>query len=202
MAYGDFTLADLESKFGIRNQRRRLFDTVDLVEPSGKLKAELLEIEEMPIRSEKAKSEWIVVPILKELRHLNDKFFTIYSGENLNSDEARGLKGECDFILARDTGSFDISFPILQIVEAKKNDLEAGVPQCAAQLVGAKVFNEKKGLHLDKVYGCVTTGNDWLFMKLENDLVIDSRVYYLVQISEVLGIFQAIIGYYREVLNN
>jgi hypothetical protein len=197
MAYGDFTLGDLESKFGIANQRRRLFNAIDPVEPSGKLKAELLEIEEMPIRSEKAKSEWIVVPILKELRQRNEKFFTIYSGENLNSDEARGLKGECDFILAKDTGSFDISFPILQIVEAKKNDLEAGVPQCAAQLVGAKVFNEKKGLRLDRLYGCVTTGNDWLFMKLENDLVIDSRVYYLVEITQLLGIFQSIIGYYR-----
>jgi hypothetical protein len=137
--YGDFTLSDLESKFGIRNQRRRLFNAIVPVEPSEKLKAELLEIEEMPIRSEKAKSEWIVVPILKELRQRNDKFFTIYSGENLNSDEARGLKGECDFILARDTGSFDISFPILQIVEAKKNDLEVGVPQCAAQPLGARV---------------------------------------------------------------
>jgi hypothetical protein len=200
MAYGDFTLNDLESRFGIRNQRRRLFDAIDPVEPSGKLKAELLEIEEMPIRSEKAKSEWIVVPILKELRQRNDKFFTIYSGENLNSDEAQGLKGECDFILAKDTGTFDISFPILQIVEAKKNDLEAGVPQCAAQLVGAKVFNEKKGLHLDRIYGCVTTGNDWLFMKLENDLVIDSRVYYLVQINQLLGIFQGIISHYRNEL--
>jgi hypothetical protein len=200
MAYGDFTLSDLASKFGIRNQRRRLFDAITPVEPSEKLKAELLEVEEMPIRSEKAKSEWIVVPILKELRQRNDKFFTIYSGENLNSDEARGLKGECDFILARDTGSFDISFPILQIVEAKKNDLEVGVPQCAAQLLGARVFNEKKGLHLDIIYGCVTTGNDWLFMKLENELVIDSKVYYLVQINELLGIFQDIIGYYRREL--
>jgi hypothetical protein len=198
--YGDFTLSDLESKFGIRNQRRRLFDAIAPVEPGEKLRVELLEIEEMPIRSEKAKSEWIVVPILKELRQRNDKFFTIYSGENLNSDEARGLKGECDFILARDTGSFDISFPILQIVEAKKNDLEVGVPQCTAQLLGARVFNEKKGLHLDTIYGCVTTGNDWLFMKLENDLVIDSRVYYLVQINELLGIFQYIIGYYRREL--
>lgn len=113
MAYGDFTLSDLESRFGIANQRKRLFDAIDPVEPSGRLKAELLEIQEMPIRSEKAKSEWIVVSILKELRQRNDKFFTIYSGENLNSDEARGLKGECDFILAKDTGTLDISFPIL-----------------------------------------------------------------------------------------
>jgi hypothetical protein len=37
-------------------------------------------------------------------------------------------------------------------------------------------------------------------MKLENDLVIDSKVYYLVQINELLGIFQGIIGYYKREL--
>jgi hypothetical protein len=39
-----------------------------------------------------------------------------------------------------------------------------GVPQCAAQLLGAKLYNEKKGVKLDKIYGCVTTGNEWLFL--------------------------------------
>ncbi len=163
---------------------------------------ELKEVEELPIRSEKAKSEWIVVPILKELRKRNDKFFTIYSGDVLIADEEKGLKGECDFILAKDIGTFDINFPIIQIVEAKKNDVELGVPQCAAQLIGAKVYNEKKDVHLDKVYGCVTTGNEWLFMVLEeNFLKINTKVYFLSEIENVLGIFQWIIEYYIKELS-
>ncbi|MGH9838542.1 MAG: hypothetical protein ACREEM_07150 [Blastocatellia bacterium] len=127
----------------------------------------------------------------------NDNYLTIYSGDSLNVDEVRGLKGECDFILARDTGSFEVSYPILQIVEAKKNDIEVGIPQCAAQMLGAKIFNEQNGLNPDAVYGCVTTGDDWLFLKLEHELLIDTRKYYLGNLGELLGVFQDIIDSFR-----
>lgn len=201
MAYSDFTLEKLEQQFGIKNQMIPLFNNIHPLEPSDKLKEALQLARELPIRSEKAKSESIVFPILVELRQKNNKFFTIYSGDNLNADEEKGLKGECDFILTKDTHSFNISCPIIQIVEAKKNDLEIGVPQCAAQLLGAKIFNEKRGVILDTVYGCVTTGDEWLFMKLEQDLIIDTRKYYLNEIGELLATFQAIIHYYQEKLN-
>ena len=201
MAYGDFTLDDLEQKFGVKNLQKRLFTRFEPVEPGDILKKELEDVGRLPIRSEKAKSEWIVVPVLRELRNRNDQFFTIFSGEKLNADEEKGLKGECDFILARDTGTFNINYPIIQIVEAKKNDIELGVPQCAAQLIGAKVFNSKKGVELSKVFGCVTTGNDWLFMVLEDDLIIiDLKIYFLNEIENVLGVFQSIIDYYKNLL--
>jgi len=135
--------------------------------------------------------------IIGTMRHRNNKFFTIYSGDVLIADEEKGLKGECDFILSKDVGTFDINYPIIQIVEAKKNDVELGVPQCAAQLIGAKIYNEKKGVKLDKIYGCVTTGNEWLFMKFEGDCIkINTKVYYLIEIDNILGIFQRIINYY------
>lgn len=202
MAYSDFSLLKLEEKFGVKNKRKRLFKSVEPIEPSDWLKRELQEIEELPIRSEKAKSEWIVVPILKELRNRNEKYFTIYSGDNLIADEENGLKGECDFILAKEVGSFDINLPILQIVEAKKNDIDLGIPQCAAQMVGAKIFNDKRKSHLDIVYGCVTTGDDWIFLKLENELVIDTHKYYYGNIGELLAVFQQIIDYYKQVIPN
>ena len=145
MAYIDFSFDEIESKFGIKNKVKRLFDNLPPLKPSSSLKYALDMAAELPIRSEKAKSESIVFPILVELRHRNQNFFTIYSGDNLNVDNAQGLNGECDFILAKDVGSFSINYPIFQIVEAKKNDIDLGVPQCAAQLVGAKFFNEKKG---------------------------------------------------------
>ena len=200
MAYGDFTLEEIEQKFGIKNRTRRLFEPMLPIEPSEKLKEALQTAAELPVRSEKAKSETIVFPLLIELRNRNNKFFTIYSGENLNADEEKGLRGECDFILSRDIGSFSISYPIIQVVEAKKNDLDIGVPQCAAQLIGARIFNQKKGVALEKLFGCVTTGNEWLFMKLEQDLLIDTRVYYLNEIDELVAVFQSIIDYYKETI--
>lgn len=201
MAYRNFTLSDLREKFSIDNRQLRILQNTVPLQPSSFLEQSLAEVEELPIRSEKAKSEWIVVPILKELRKHNNKFFTIYSGDHLNVDETTGLKGECDFILAKDTGTFDINYPIMQLVEAKKNDLEIGVPQCAAQMVGAHFYNQKKGATVNKIYGCVTTGNEWLFMVLEDGCIkIDTKIYYLNDVAGILGVFQFIIEYYRELL--
>jgi hypothetical protein len=200
MAFTDFTLAALETQFGVKNQVASLFNHIDPVEASNFLIGILNAVKELPTRSEKAKSESFVFPILLELRNRNNNYFTIYSGDTFNGDDAQGLKGECDFILAKDTKSFDINTPIIQIVEAKKNDIDLGVPQCAAQLVGAKLFNEKRGVRIDVIYGTVTTGEDWLFMKLEKHLTIDTRKYYLRELSELLGALQNIINYYKAYL--
>lgn len=198
MAYTDFTLESIEQKFGVKNQQRALFTPLPPLPISADLQKALARARELPIRSEKARSEWIVAPILLELRDLTNRFFTIYSGDILNADDEAGLWGECDFILTKNTGTFDINYPILQIVEAKRNDLEIGIPQCAAQLIGARIFNEKKGVTISVLYGCVTTGDEWVFMRLaDNELVIDTRKYYLVEIGELLALFVDIIDQYR-----
>jgi hypothetical protein len=202
MAYSDFTsLEHLEQRLGIKNRVEKLFDDVHPIEPSAQLSAALQLASDLPLKSEKAKSEWIIVPILTELRLTNHNRITIYSGDMLNADEEKGLKGECDFILAKDIGSFNISYPIIQVLEAKKGDIEAGIPQCAAQLMGARIYNEKKGVTLDSLYGCVTTGKDWQFLSLQSDLKIDRTTYYLSDIGMLLGIFQHIIEFYKDKLD-
>jgi hypothetical protein len=110
------------------------------------------------------------------------------------------LKGECDFILSKDTRSFEINYPIIQVVEAKKNDIEIGIPQCAAQMVGAKKYNEKRGnKEINTIYGCVTTGDDWIFMRLTDKIEIDTQKYYLGDLEHLLGVFQHILN---EFMNN
>ena len=135
------------------------------------------------------------MPILIELRNRNAKYFTIYSGEMLNIDEE--LKGECDFILSKDTGSFEINAPIMQLVEAKRNDIENGIAQCAAQMIGAQKYNAQRKYITNEIYGCVTTGDDWLFMRLEKNLEIDTKKYYLGNLAELLGVFQKIIDTFK-----
>lgn len=200
MAYTDFTLADIQTRFAIRNRVKPLFDPLPPLTPSAWLQTTLQAVMELPVRTEKAKSEAIVFPILLELRNRNNKFFTIYSGDILNADPSRGLNGECDFILTKDTGSFDINYPIMQIVEAKRNDLELGVPQCAAQLIGARIFNEAKGVSIPQLVGCVTTGDEWLFIRLNDWLEIDRRKYYLNELGELLAVFQQLMDYYQSIL--
>ncbi len=202
MAYSKFTLDSIEQKFGIKNQVVELFSNIQPIEPSEWLRNALQIAQELPIRSEKAKSESIVFPFLVELRNRNDKYFTIHSGDTLNADEEQELEGECDFILSKENHTFNINFPIFQLVEAKKNDTEIGVSQCAAQMIGARVYNEKKGVKLEKIYGCVSTGNSWLFLKLEGKMLyIDKKSYSLEKIETLLGVFQFVIDYCKTVTN-
>ncbi len=202
MAYSDFTMEDLESQFGIDHHRSKLQFNIKLIEPSELLIKDLEWSESLIVNSEKAKSEWIVVPILKELMSINDRFFTVHSGENLNANVEKGLKGECDFILAKNVSKVNINYPIIQIVEAKRNDIELGIAQCAAQIIGAYQFNKNKGVNIEKIYGCVTNGDTWLFMKLENnEIIVDIKKYQLANLPELLGAFQTIIDYYKEHLN-
>jgi hypothetical protein len=202
MAFSDFTFDQLETQFGAANVVAPLFDPLLPLTPGVTLISILRSAKELSIRSEKARSELLVMPILLDAREKTDKFFTIYSGDNLNADPGRGLNGECDFILTKDTGSYTISYPIVQVVEAKRNDLEEGLKQCAAQLIGARIFNEKKGLALPRLYGCATTGDDWQFILLEdNQFRIDNRKYYLAEVGELLAVFQHIMAYFKTILS-
>lgn len=200
MAYSDFTLQTLQQRFGLTHQRKRLFGEIKPLIPSDWLLNALKTAEELPIKSEKAKSELIVMPILLELRNQNNKQFTIYSGENLIADPEKGLNGECDFILTKDTGTFEINAPILQLIEAKKNDVENGIAQCAAQLLGARIYNAKQDIDLQTLYGCITTGDDWLFIRLEQQLFIDTRKFYLGNLEQLLGAFQSILDRYKDMM--
>ncbi len=202
MSYSDFTLRDLQKKFGIKNRVEHLFKKFEPLIPSDWLKLTLNKTTQLPSRSEKSKSETIVFPILVELRDRNNNFITIYSGDNLTADEKSGLKGECDFIITKDTGTFDINYPIMQMVEAKKNDIEIGIPQCAAQMVGAKIYNEKNDTKLEYIYGCVTTGDEWLFLKLGSELIIDKRKYFSNELGELLAVFQNIVDQYKQLEYN
>ena len=198
MSYSNFTFKKLKAEFGISNQVVQLFNEIKPIQISKKLAEDLALATTLPVRSEKAKSELIVMPILLDLMKRNEQFFTIYSGDTLNADKARGLTGECDFILGKNTGTFDINTPIITILEAKKNDVEVGIPQCAAQMLGARIYNKEYDNEIKTIYGCVTTADTWVFLKLEKDTVyIDKQKYYLSEIDRLLGVLQKIIDHYK-----
>ncbi len=198
MTYRDLTLNDLFIKFGIDHTVQKLFNSVIPFEISDLLKGDIEESHHFPITNEKGKSEFIVVPILKELIRKNDYIFTIHSGESLDIDKDKGLTGECDFIFTKSTHKLEISAPVFAVVEAKKQDIEFGIRQCAAQLVGIQIFNNRFKNPVNTIYGCVTTADDWKFMKLEKSMItVDSDTYYLNELEAVLGIFQSIVDFYK-----
>ncbi len=201
MAYSNFSLSDIETGFGISLKDAEIFSVLPPLEPSPKLLSALNLAQELGGQSEKFRSEAIVFPLMIELWERNDKFFTLYSGETLNADAEQGLKGECDFFFAKSTSKRIIGKPVMQLVEVKRDDIDAWLGQCAAQMLGAKIYNEKKGTPLETIYGCVTTGDDWLFLRLTGkEIFVDTRKYYLGQIGELLAAFQHILDYYKAIL--
>ena len=195
MAYSDFTVSSLETKFGIKFEAHNLFPTIETIEPSNWL-MEGLEIGlEIGYYSEKSRAERLISPILLEIYRNNRTYFSIHSGMDLKADEANGLNGECDFIFSASKIQDFVATPIFCITEAKKQDIELGTIQCAAQLVGAKKLNETKGDKIDVLYGCSTSGEVWRFLKYENNTIfLDTKRYLLDNVPKILGILQEIIN--------
>ncbi|MBE9042242.1 hypothetical protein IQ235_15800 [Oscillatoriales cyanobacterium LEGE 11467] len=200
MAYSDFSLNRVKKVFGLTEKSVSLFGDVAPLEPSHWIQETLSYSLKLALSSssEKARSEFIIAPILIELERHNSSKISIYSGESLDVDDARGLKGECDFILSKGPVSLTMQPPIISLVEAKKSDIKGGLGQCIAQMLGAQRFNELEGSEIAAIYGCVTTGEDWQFLKLEKScILVDDRRYYINELEKLLGIFQWIVDSYN-----
>jgi hypothetical protein len=187
MGYAEYTLEDLRRVFGLKIRDQPLFERIGTLEPSAWLVETLAKGQDLAVTSEKARGEFIVAPVLMACRALLGHDLRIFSGARLDIDPERGLKGECDFILARSESSLVFQAPLMVILEAKKNDFEVGLGQCAAQLLGARLYNEKEGRAVASVYGCVTTGTAWQFLKLTgNDLLIHPEQLPIQELDKIL----------------
>jgi len=104
-------------------------------------------------------------------------------------DKDRGLNGYCDFILSRSAEQFYLETPVVTIVEAKNENITAGLGQCIAEMYGATIFNEREGNQIACIYGAVTIGDEWKFIKLqENTAYIDLVKYYVNDIKKIVAI--------------
>jgi len=195
MTYSDFTLELVEKVLGVKVQQADLFLSLSALPVPAWLQDVLAKGRQLALISEKARSEFIVAPILLASRELSQNAVAIYSGQRLDVEPEQGLVGECDFILAATPPVPLLHAPIVTIVEAKKNDVEGRLGQCAAQMVGARLLNQKEGQAEAAVYGCVTTGEARQFLRLrEAELAIDKERYYIDNIGAILAVFQAIIA--------
>ena len=193
-AYSHFVSADIKT-LGLKVVRRQLFETVQNIYPSDWLLTTLKINQQVPIETEKAKSELLITPILNELRVINPKKFTYFSGYQFNVDEKRGLKGFCDFLISTKFDAAFIESPLVAVVEAKHNqDLTDATPQCIAEMYASQIFNEREGEPQATIFGNVTNGYEWLFLKLEDKLVtIDTERFSLTDLPSLLGTWQVII---------
>ena len=127
------------------------------------------------VSTEKVRSEMIVAPVLMEVRRQVQRRIAVFSGTDFNVDPDQGLNGTCDFLLSLSPEQLTIEAPAVVIVEAKRDDINGGLPQCMASMAAAQLFNRRRGLDIPRVYGTVTTGDSWVFMRLEGDTVVLNR---------------------------
>ena len=192
MAYSQFkTLASVKSAFSLTTEEGdRFLPEIAPIAPSAMLESFLMDSLPVAIAtgSEKARSELIISPVLMEVRKILQQRISFFSGEEFNVDESVGLNGTCDFLLSRSRELIDIEAPVFILVEAKKGDLKSGLGQCAAEMVAAQRFNQKQGSMIPSIYGCVSNGTQWRFMRLqESCLSVDLHDYPLPPVDRILG---------------
>ncbi|MEG4532420.1 hypothetical protein [Microcoleus sp. D2_18a_D3] len=199
MPYKSFTFQQLNELFGLDLSLSPILSAkVVPVEPSEWLWRTIEISSNTAVTTAKERSERIISPIMLDLRERNNRQFSLFSGWSFDVDSELGLNGECDFLLSSVPLDFEIKVPIFALRETKSGEIESCLPQCAAQMVAAQLFNERQHNSIPAVYGCVTTGVVWRFLKLEgNNLIIDVDVYCLDNVPMILGVLQRILNLYQ-----
>jgi hypothetical protein len=190
--YGEFSIDEIKARFQLRiAEAEEYFAHIPPVAVSDFLTQTLSENIPLAVAvsTEKARSELIIVPVLLEARRQLQRRVSLFSGVEFTVDPSQGLNGTCDYLLSLSPEQLTIEVPVVTVVEAKNDNLKSGLGQCMAEMVAARLFNQRRGRDLPCVYGVVTTGSLWKFLRLEGDVVsLDLREYPISELGRVVGI--------------
>ncbi len=192
MAYSSFTMAQLRKEYHlVTKEQSALFADVPPAPVSDLLRQVLARQTDTALRSgsEKARSEYLIAPIMQEVHEQSRDYANLFSGVEFKVDESRGLAGFCDFLFTLAPRTIELLAPVVSVVEAKKEDINAGIPQCLAELIAAQIFNAEEGRTMETLYGIVTTGTDWKFLQMQGTAVtVDADIYFLAEVEKIVGI--------------
>jgi len=191
MAFSDFTLLDVRDKLGLTVVMGTLFPDASPVTLPAWLTDWLDSC--MPLATamgtEKGRSELLISPLLIHAYKLAPSRPTFFSGVEFNVDPAAGLKGFCDFLFSLSPDQFLPDAPVIVVVEAKNDNYAGALPQCIAEMYAASLFNRSRGRDIESVYGVISTGLDWNFLRLIGaEVVYDSVRYGLRDAPTIVAI--------------
>ncbi|MEM7125552.1 MAG: hypothetical protein AAF702_04445 [Chloroflexota bacterium] len=198
MAYNTFTINQVRRDFGIQLVEDALFiPEFQPVEPSEMLRSILDKFAPLAeaIGTEKAKSEFVIAPILAEVREIMEHQVSLFSGIEFNVEPKNGLNGRCDFIISASNIQYTLTAPVLALVEAKQGNINPGLGQCMAEMVAAQIHNQKEGNDIEFIYGCVTNSDIWRFLRLQGKtMMIEKRRFALDPIERLLGVLVQLVS--------
>lgn len=198
MAFSDFVYPAVIQELGLtQTSAPDLFGHVPSVAPGPTLQSFLPRNVRLATaaHSEASRSIWMVGPVLADLWGRYDGRINMFAGIEFAPDPANGLSGYCDFLIGRGPQLPNLVAPVAVIFEAKRDSIPGGLGQCVAGMVGLQRFNRREGTPIDPVYGCVTTGSLWKFLRLAGTTVtIDLTEYMITQVDRLLGILAFMAG--------
>jgi hypothetical protein len=145
--------------------------------------------------SETARCEIVIFPILREIYKNYYQQTSFWVQKNLSYNDK--LSGNPDYIISKksDLGKTMLEYPLLIIVEAKKNDFEQGWAECIAELIAAKNLNNKPDF---PIYGIVTDAKLWEFGKLLDTVFTNNIQGFIV--TELPQLFGALTFIFDEAI--
>jgi hypothetical protein len=192
MSFSQFTLKSVKERLGIQVvEDQQLFVDVTPEPVSDWLKKnlELLSPVALAVNTEKSRSEGIIAPILAEVREQRNRQISLFSGTSWSVDSQLGLEGISDFLICGTAELYYLTAPLMVVVEAKKEDIIGGLGPCLASMYAAKLFNQKENYDVPLQYGCVTSGENWKFLKLDGKIgYIDNDLYSFRFVDQIMGI--------------
>lgn len=192
MPYSDFDLKKVKQKLGIKLiEKQGAFFSISSVDVNQYFRETLQENVPLAraINTEKARSELIISNVLVEVRKILKHKISLFSGVEFNVDKEKGLNGFCDFLISASEEQLIISSPVIAVVEAKNENIIGGLGQCIAEMYASKIFNQEENNNLLKIYGVVTTGTAWKFLKMDDGIVYIDMDEYLIEFPEkIIGI--------------
>jgi hypothetical protein len=196
MAFRDFSFPQVQEQLGVRVEDADLFAQAPPLAVREEFLAFIRDGAALALANstEKAKSEFIIAPVLLELRRTVGPRFALFSGVEWEVDAARGLNGYCDFIIGHGPSQHILQAPYVAIVEAKNDLIRTGLGQCIAAMYAAWLSNERTGVPARAIYGVVTTGAAWKFLRLRGAVVtMDLPEYFIDNLPKIMGILGQIV---------
>ncbi len=189
------SIGQVQREFGVKFQEENFISAQDVEPPESFLKEYEFNRKNIDVyTSEASRADLVITPILREVYKCYHKQYSFWIQKSIVYNDR--LNGTPDYIIATRSalGKTVLEFPLVLVVEAKKNDFEQGWGQCLAELIAAQKLNNTAE---QVVYGIVTDGELWKFGKLKEDTFTSNIDGYTVgDLARLFGalnfIFQAV----------
>jgi len=125
------------------------------------------------ITSEQARREFLIAPVVREVCRTTQQRVRVEYPVVVNN----WLKGTFDYYFQANN---------LLVIEAKRQNLDNGFTQLAAELIALDQWTDKE---TSLLYGAVTTGQDWrfgVFHRQERKILEDLKLYRVPEELETL----------------